>query len=369
MKIRRGRKIDFEDVLIVPRESKLNSRSEVNLNVEYLMVNSGRIWKGIPIIASNMDTIGTIEVYNEFKKYNMCCALHKFYDSETLVRFFNGLENNDNEYVFYTMGITENDIQKYNYVKNKTGSEKIVNVCIDVANGYMDKFLKFVDNFRKENKMVNLMAGNVVTPEACLKLIDVGVDIIKIGIGNGSVCTTRKITGVGYPQLSSLIECSAAVHEKNGFICCDGGIKDPGDFGKAFGAGSDFVVAGGIFSGHDENIGNDKSKIIVKRFLTNELDENGNPKIEEKKYLQFYGMSSDTAMNKYYGSVADYRASEGETILVPYKGRIENTIKEILGGLRSTCTYVGAKKLAELPNRVEFVKVNRILNGKFKFNP
>jgi GMP reductase len=237
MKIRRGRKIDFEDVLIVPRESKLNSRSEVNLNVEYLMANSGRIWKGIPIIASNMDTVGTIEVYNEFKKYNMCCALHKFYDSETLVKFFNGLESNDNEYVFYTMGITENDIQKYNYVKNKTGSEKIVNVCIDVANGYMDKFLKFVDNFRKENKMVNLMAGNVVTPEACLKLIDVGVDIIKIGIGNGSVCTTRKITGVGYPQLSSLIECSVAVHEKNGFICSDGGIKDPGDFGKAFGAG------------------------------------------------------------------------------------------------------------------------------------
>ena len=368
MKIKKGKKIDFEDVLIVPKRSNLNSRSEVDLETEYLMVNSGRIWKGIPIIASNMDSIGTIEVYKKFKKYKMCCALHKFYDSETLIDFFNNLISKDNEYVFYTLGITDSDLEKYNYVKNRVGNDKIINVCVDVANGYMDRFLKFLDSFRKENKTVNLMAGNVVTPEAATKLIDVGVDIVKVGLGNGSVCSTRKITGVGYPQLSSIIECSEAVYEKGGLICNDGGIKDSGDFGKAFGAGADFVMAGGFFSGHIENIENDESKIIRKKFLTNELDENGNLKIEEKKYVLFYGMSSEMAMNKHYGKVAEYRTAEGECVLIEYKGEIENTIKEVLGGLRSTCTYVGAKRLCELSKNVEFVKVNRILNGKFRKN-
>merc|ERR1739848_151147 len=179
----------------------------------------------------------------------------------------------------------------------------------------------YVRKERKEFPKITIMAGNVVTQEMTEELILSGADIIKVGIGPGSVCTTRKKTGVGYPQLSAVIECADAAHGLGGHIVSDGGCTCPGDFSKAFGAGADFVMAGGMFAGHDQSGGE-----IV--------EENG------KKFKLFYGMSSATAMEKHSGGVANYRASEGKTVRIPYRGDLNNTIRDILGGVRSTCTYV-----------------------------
>lgn len=304
-----------------------------------------------------MDSTGTFNIAKILAKYKICTALHKFYDVNELYNFFKNNEELKN-YVFITLGITDNDHSKYNFIK-KLFTPNLV--CIDVANGYTEKFVDFVKKFRNENRDQIIMAGNVVTPEMTEQLILSGVDIVKIGIGNGSVCTTRKLTGIGYPQLSAVIECADAAHGLKGHICSDGGLKVEGDFAKAFGGGADFVMVGGMFAGHDECNG----EIIIKKIVTNELDENNNRKIVEEKYMKFYGMSSDTAMEKYYGKIEYYRASEGKTVLVPYKGPIEKTIKEILGGLRSACTYVGAEKLKELSKRTTFVCVNRQMNDKF----
>lgn len=341
MRIESDPKLDFEDVLIRPKRSTLSSRKQVDLIRSFKMKWGGPVWEGIPIVAANMDTIGTFEMAKTFSRNDMVVALDKHYSADQYIIFFK--ENHllyDN--VFYSMGVSKTDLEKFKKVKTELGLFPFKNICIDVANGYSEYFTTFVKSMRDENPEVRIMAGNVVTAEMTEELILSGADIVKVGIGPGSVCTTRKMTGVGYPQLSAIIECADAAHGLGGLICADGGIKVPGDFGKAFGAGADFVMCGGIFAGHDEC---------------------GGEVIDGK--MKFYGMSSDTAMNKHSGGVADYRTSEGRTVEVPYKGPVENTIKEILGGLRSTCTYVGATKLKELCKRTTFVMVNRQLNNKF----
>ena len=165
---------------------------------------------------------------------------------------------------------------------------------------------------------------------------------MKIGIGPGSVCTTRKMTGVGYPQLSATIECADAAHGLGGHIITDGGCTVVGDIAKSFGAGADFVMLGGMFAGHDEC----------------------NGEIEDDK-MKFYGMSSEDAQILYYGKKVNYRASEGKTVYVDYKGSVKNTVEEILGGLRSSCTYAGAKTIKDLPKCTTFVRVNRQLNEAY----
>jgi GMP reductase len=188
------------------------------------------------------------------------------------------------------------------------------------------------------------MAGNVVTGEMVEQLILSGADIVKVGIGPGSVCTTRIKTGVGYPQLSAIIECADAAHGLKGHVCADGGCTVPGDVAKAFAAGADFVMLGGMFAGHDECSGDI-------------IEENG------KTYKRFYGMSSAEAMIKYKGTVADYRASEGKSVNVPYRGKADVTVQDILGGVRSTCTYVGASRLKELSKCTTFIRVQQQINN------
>jgi GMP reductase len=189
--------------------------------------------------------------------------------------------------------------------KFKDNSIDIKFICIDVANGYMQIFADFCAKVREAYPNITLIAGNVVSREVCEELIINGrVDIVKVGIGSGSVCTTRLQTGVGMPQLSAILDCSDAAHGVNGMIISDGGITVPGDIAKAFGAGADFVMCGSMFAGHDECDG----KII--------LDKRGN------KFKIFYGMSSESAMNRHHGGVANYRAAEGKTVKVPYKGPV-----------------------------------------------
>jgi GMP reductase len=345
MRIEESIKLDYKDVLLRPKRSTLNSRSEVDIFREFGFKNHDRTIKTIPIIASNMDGIGTFSMAHTLAKHQLMTALHKHYDVDELEQFY--LKNEDVlPYIFYTSGITDKDLAKLEDFLKRVGSEKIHNICIDVANGYTERFVSFISFIRKKLPQAVIMAGNVVTGEMTEQLILSGADIVKVGIGPGSTCITRKVTGVGYPQLSAVIECADAAHGVGGWICADGGCQVPGDIVKAFGGGADFVMLGGLLAGHDE------SEATFKE-------------IEGRKVVSFYGSASTEAMEKHNGGTADYRTSEGKTVEVEYKGPAEETVKHILGGLRSACTYVGAKRLKELPKRTTFIRVTQQLNPMF----
>lgn len=345
MRIENDIKLDFCDVLIKPKKSPVPSRSEVDLIRNYNFLNSKNSWSGIPVIAANMDTTGTFAMTLSLSHCKMLTCLHKHYPTETLINFFQSFPNP--EYVFYTLGIGERDLSKFERVYSACG-EKIQNVCIDVANGYISCFVDFVKSFRNQYPSLNLMAGNIATPEMVLDLVSNGVDIIKVGIGSGAVCTTRKISGVGFPQFSAILETADVAHGCGAHVCSDGGCVDPGDVAKAFAAGADFVMLGGMLGGCEECEGDWN------------YDEN-----LEKQSLVFYGMSSSEAMNKYNGGVACYRAAEGKSVEVPYKGPANVVVSEIMGGLVSACSYVGTKKLKDLSKCTTFIRVNRTHNTIF----
>jgi GMP reductase len=344
MRIEEDLKLDFKDVLIRPKRSTLTSRSDVELTREYTFLHSAQRYQGIPIIAANMDTVGTLPMADTLATHHLATAVHKHYDDDTLATFFAEREARAAT-VFYSMGIASADYAKFQRVMEQAGSA-IRYVCIDVANGYTKAFVDFLQKVRTAYPTLTLMAGNVVTGEMTEELVLAGADIVKVGIGPGSVCTTRKMAGVGYPQLSAVVECADAAHGLGGLICADGGCTVPGDIAKAFGGGADFVMLGGMLAGHDECQGE-----IVQI--------NGQPKV------RFYGMSSRAAMEKYAGGVANYRASEGKEVLLDYRGPVEHTLQDILGGLRSACTYVGARRLKELSKRTTFIRVARQLNEVF----
>jgi GMP reductase len=428
MKIENEIRLDFSDVLITPKRSSLSSRKDVSLKRLFKFKHSQSEWTGIPIIAANMDTTGTLDMFNSLSSLKMMTALHKHYDINTLIQHYmrdtdpdkiaqtiaiHNSEIDDNQsgkgymvgsdescdcdcddgnnvcsctrqhskvyvdynlrqlvdttasrYSFYSMGITQKDFDKFNTIFDQLTylchnlivpySEKddsrfyahpIRQVCVDVANGYTETFVKFIRELRKKYPHLVIMAGNVVTPNMAEELIIAGADIVKAGVGPGSVCLTRKMAGVGYPQLSAVIECADAVHGVGGLLCSDGGCTNPGDVAKAFGAGADYVMLGGMLAGTDEASGT----------KTTHLDGTITK--------QYYGMSSDTAMNKYSGGVASYKASEGKTVEIPYTGSAIDVAQEILGGVRSTCTYVGASKLKELSKRTTFIRVNNQINN------
>ncbi|PBC31778.1 GMP reductase 1 [Apis cerana] len=335
-------KLDFKDVLLRPKRSTLKSRSDVDLFTEITFRNSKQIYNGIPIIASNMDTVGTFEMAKALAKYGLFTTIHKYYSVEEWTNF--AAENpKDLKYVAASSGTGKEDFERLSNVL--TSVPELSFICLDVANGYSQHFVEYVRKVRAEFPNHTIIAGNVVTGEMVEELILSGADIIKVGIGPGSVCTTRMKTGVGYPQLSAVIECADAAHGLKGHIISDGGCTCPGDIAKAFGAGADFVMAGGMFAGHEE-CGGDT------------IEKNG------KKYKLFYGMASNTAMNKHAG-VAEYRSSEGKTVEVPYKGPVESTVLDILGGLRSACTYTGAERLRELPRRATFIRCTQQLNPMY----
>lgn len=351
MQIIREPKLDFDDVLIRPKRSNAPSRKDVELEREFLTLKSQKKLKGIPIIAANMDTIGCFEVAKALASHKMYTCLHKFYDPERLIKFFN--EDPAAEYSFYTMGIVEKDLEKLAKVATYA---PITKICIDVANGYSVYFSDMVKEIRQVYPEAIIMAGNVCTPEMVQELLmSSEADIIKIGIGPGVVCETRKVTGVGFPQLSAVVECADAAHGLNGLVCSDGGCKDPGDIAKAFGAGADFVMLGGMLAGHEE--------CEAEWICENELvkDNQGIPVFTGniiKKAMKFYGMSSTEAMDKYMGGVAEYRASEGKCVSVPYKGTLKTTLQQILGGLRSACAYVGTKRLKDFSKCTTFIIKN-----------
>lgn len=344
MRIENEIKLGFKDVMIRPKRSTLKSRSQVSLERDFVFRNSQKKWTGVPIIAANMDTVGTFEMAKALSKEKIVTAVHKHYSIEEWSAFLENQDDSIYNYIALSTGIGKGDEEKIQQIVD--AHPKINFLCIDVANGYSEFFVEFVRKTRQNFPEKTIIAGNVVTGEMVEELILAGADIIKVGIGPGSVCTTRIKTGVGYPQLSAIIECADAAHGLGGHIISDGGCKIPGDVAKAFGGGADFVMLGGMFAGHDESGGE-----IV--------EENG------KKFRLFYGMSSQTAMDKHSGGVAEYRASEGKTVKVNYKGAVSETVKDILGGVRSTCTYVGASQLRELSKRTTFIRVAEQENQVF----
>lgn len=345
MRIEDEIKLDFRDVLIRPKRSTLSSRKEVDLNRTYKFKHSGSEWTGIPVMASNMDGVGTFEMADALYEHRMFTCLVKSYAED---QFENLVSNIGGNYFAVSTGTSDSDFQRLTRILNSY--PEIHFICIDVANGYSERFGDFVSKVRQSYPKHTIIAGNVVTADMTQELILRGADIVKVGIGPGSVCTTRIQTGVGYPQLSAIIECADAAHGLGGHIIADGGCTCPGDVAKAFGAGADFVMLGGMFAGHDEGGG------------TRYEDFSFNPK---KIFVEFYGMSSDTAMEKHSGGIAEYRSSEGRTVRIPYKGAVKNTVLDLLGGLRSSCTYVGAPSLKQLSKCTTFIRVNRQINEVF----
>jgi GMP reductase len=348
MKIENDIKLDFNDVLFRPKRSILNSRSEVVLEREFKFKHSGQTWTGIPIIASNMDTVSSIDMFKSLSKYKCLTCFHKFIDINEVVQACN--EGYDSDFFMLSTGITDNDYDKLmeHYKVLCENNIDLKFICIDVANGYMFRLIDFCKKIRKQFPNVTLIAGSVVSREIVEELALSGcIDIIRVGIGSGAVCTTRLQTGVGIPQLSAVMECSDAAHGLGAMIISDGGICHPGDVSKAYGGGADFVMIGSMFAGHTESPGDI-------------IEEDG------KQYKLYYGMSSDTAMNKHHGGVASYRSSEGKTVKVPYRGGVDGTISNILGGVRSTCTYIGATRLKDICKCATFVRVNRQVNSFYK---
>lgn len=370
-------KLDFDDVLIRPKRSKLNSRSEVVLEREFVFPHSTRKLSCVPIMAANMDTVGTLSMAESLRQHKAITCLHKHYSDELLVHLYSSNMQNA-ELVFYSTGTASNDLSKlervFSSIQNQHGF--LPNICLDVANGYTEQFVKIARHIRKMFPEIIIMAGNVVTPEMTEELIIHGqIDIVKVGIGSGSVCTTRLKTGIGYPQLSAIMECADAAHGLGGHICSDGGCKTPADVCKAFGANGDFVMLGGMLAGTDCCEGEWEYE-----YRTAIVDNDGKTLQEwwqpidpgyhllsekRKKSLKFYGMSSKEAMDKHNGGVANYRTSEGRCVTIPYKGTTEDTIKDILGGIRSACTYIGADKIKDFGKKTTFIRVNDTHNRIF----
>jgi GMP reductase len=332
MRIEADRKLDFDNVLIRPKRSSLKSRAEVDLKRTFKTPHAKVEITGVPVIAANMDRVGTLKMAAALAQHSVFTALHKHYSLDDLKK--SGMSG---DFSFITFGIE--DINKINTVMDALKSNSINKICLDVANGYTEAFLDFIRDVRKHHPNKIIMAGNVATPDMTEALVLAGADIVKVGIGPGSACMTRAMTGVGYPQLSSIIECADAAHGLKGLICADGGCRMPGDVAKAFGAGADFVMLGGMFAGHTETMSEEEIKNLA----------NNDNKVE------YYGMSSEEAMNKYSGGVAPHRASEGRVVTVDFKGDVKDTVRDILGGIRSACTYVGASSLKELSKRTTFV--------------
>lgn len=346
MRIEPDIKLDFSDVLIRPKRSMNTSRKEVDLTRTFEFLRSKQKWTGIPIIASNMDTVGTLGTAVVFQKYKMLTWLHKYIPIKDIW-------NTDVGTNFFAITIGEN---YYHKIQRPIESKMI---RVDAANGYREEFVDSIKTIRAIHPETIIFAGNVCTPEQTEELILAGADVVVVGIGSGGQCLTRVKAGIGYPQLSAVIEAADAAHGLGGHIVSDGGCNTPGDVVKAFGAGADFVALGSMLAGHDENTSEENTKIIKGK-------EEGGFFKEYEKYARTYGMSSEHAMNKYSGGMADYRSSEGRETWIKHRGPIENTIKDILGGLRSGCSYVGAKKLKELSKRTTFIQVNRTHNTYYE---
>ena len=346
MRIEEDVKLDYQDVLLRPKRSTLSSRKDVLLERTFGFYHTNKTWTGMPIMTANMATCGTFEMAQVLAPYKMLTTFHKYYSIDEYREFFKTFDNPD--YIVYTLGIRDEDIEQLRQMMESGLINNFSFICIDVPNGYVQKFLDSIKLVRSLCPEHIIIAGNIVTNEMAEEIILAGADIVKVGIGPGSVCTTRRMTGVGYPQLSAVIECADAAHGisngkgRYGLVIADGGLQYPSCVAKAFCGGADFVMSGSMFSGYDESSG----QLIEK---------------DGKKFKEYFGSSSNKALQDYYGKKESHRASEGRYVLMPYKGNVDIFLQDLLGALRSTATYIGAKSLKEFSRRATFIKVNHQL--------
>ena len=345
MRIEEDIKLDYSDVLLRPKLSTLTSRKEVKLERTFSFYHSPKKWTGVPIMTANMATSGTFEMAKALSPHKMITTFHKYYEVADYQKFFKKFNNPD--YVVYTLGTRAEDFAKLQQMIKADLLKNFSFICIDIPNGYLENFLNKIAELRKLCPEHIIIAGNVVTNEITEEIILSGADIVKVGIGPGSACTTRRMTGVGYPQLSAVIECADAAHgidneQGHGLVIADGGQQYPSCIAKAFCAGADFNMFGSMFSGYDQSGGE-----IVER--------------DGKKYKEYFGSSSNKALETFYGKKDSHRASEGREVLMPYKGNLEDFLQDLFGSLRSTGTYIGARRLKEFSKRTTFVRVNQQL--------
>jgi GMP reductase len=336
-------KLDFGDCLLKPKRSMLTGRQDIDLTRRYTFLHSKREYIGIPILASNMDGVGTFSMARVMEKHNLTTVVRKHYLFE---EWKDAIESGvDHRNLVVSTGTNAED---YILLRKILETWDIPFLCIDVANAYQQNFITFVKRVRDDFPDMTIIAGNVITPETVEELLINGADIVKCGIGPGSVCTTRTVTGVGYPQLSGIIECADAAHGVGGLIISDGGCVHPGDVAKAFAAGADFVMLGGMLAGCDEG-------------------EYGDPVWSGgKAFVTFYGMSSKEAV-KLHGARKDgYKTCEGRVVRIPYKGAVEPIIEEILGGVISACSYIGARRLKDMSKCATFIRCNNTHNMVFE---
>ena len=343
MRIEQDIKLDYKDVLFKPKRSKLESRRDVDLTRTFKFHNSGNDWTGVPIMSSNMDGVGTFAMAKVLQEHKMITVMRKHYSVEDWTKNAKGVKMKYLSVCTGTGVIWDPDAKDFATMKAVLAMYPDIKfITVDVANAYHENYADFISRLRDQYPDKTIIAGNVISAEMTEELIIKGADIVKCGIGPGSVCTTRLMTGVGVPQLSGIIECADAANGIGGHIIADGGCVYPGDVSKAFGAGAHFVMLGGMLAGHDESEGE-----VV----------NGK--------IQFYGMSSDAAMSVHGTRKDGYRGAEGKVVELPHKGPVEPTIIEILGGLRSTCTYIGAKRIKDMPKCTTFVRCTQQVNQVF----
>ena len=346
MRIEQDIKLDYKDVLFKPKRSKLESRRDVDLTRTFKF-HYGNEWTGVPIMSSNMDGVGTFAMAKVLQDHKMITVMRKHYSVDDWTKNAKGVKMKYLSVCTGTGVIWDPDAPDYATMKAVLAMYPDIKfITVDVANAYHENYADFISRVRDEYPDKTIIAGNVISAEMTEELIIKGADIVKCGIGPGSVCTTRLMTGVGVPQLSGIIECADAANGIGGHIIADGGCVYPGDVSKAFGAGAHFTMLGGMLAGHDESEGE-----VV----------NGK--------IQFYGMSSDAAMATHGTRKDGYRGAEGKVVELPHKGPVEKTVIEILGGLRSTCTYIGAKRIKDMPKCTTFVRCTQQVNQVFnQFN-
>ena len=342
MRIEQDIKLDYKDVLFKPKRSKLESRRDVDLSRTFKF-HYGNEWTGVPVMASNMDGVGTFAMAKKLQDHKMITVMRKHYTVDDWTKNAKGVKMKYLSVCTGTGVIWDPDAPDYATMKAVLAMYPDIKfITVDVANAYHENYADFISRLRDEYTDKTIIAGNVISAEMTEELIIKGADIVKCGIGPGSVCTTRTMTGVGVPQLSGIIECADAANGIGGHIIADGGCVYPGDVSKAFGAGAHFVMLGGMLAGHDESEG----------------------EIVDGK-IQFYGMSSNAAMAVHGTRKDGYRGAEGKVVQLPHRGPVDPTVIEILGGLRSTCTYIGAKRIKDMPKCTTFVRCTQQVNQVF----
>lgn len=359
-------KLGFDDVLIVPQRSTLTSRSEIALERTFSFYNSPRVWTGIPIMCANM-SFSSFSMADALSKDKIITCLHKYHSTDDLIAYFTN--NKDKlDYVFVSIGYRKTDLNNLLAFKAKTNIQP--NICIDVPNGHMDVFVKYCKKVREHFPESIILAGNVTNPSSSQELLIYGgVDIVKCGIGGGSACSTRFVTGCGLPQLACCLENSYVAHglqngdKKLGLICSDGGHKNTGDVCKALCAGADFCMLGGMLAGTDQCEGQWEYEYLAGANLSESFWQIPNPgyaTTKRKRSFTYYGMSTHHAQSLYEDNLKDYRASEGTKIIVPYKGQVGSVVQELLGGIRSCCCYIGADSVKHMSKCSQFCRVTKI---------